>query len=255
MFACEYTFWPRRDVSRPDFIDELWSFVGELRRGGQTVNEDNVILNRSPIRYTCICPERDSLNSQHHTAYARKAYNKLVRLSARKPDFKVRGETVDAPSACVCQKWPFLILFTHFLDDSSPIVCGGFRNPVPLYRIPRLKSGNYSDYLSWQECYCNCDSLFMMSGVGEQFGYRQLSALNSELTKLGRELCAGLEKQTGVRIYYYLHRYYGTSAGGESTRRCPGCGNTWSAHDSDVFKLRCDDCRLLSTPAEEFQKG
>ena len=252
MFACEYIFWPRRGVSRPDFIDELWSLAGELRRGGQTVNEDDVILKRSSIRYLCICPERDSLDPRHHTLYAEKAYNTLVRLSARKPDLKARGETVESPSGCTCQKWPFLILFTHFLDTSSPILCGGCRNPVPLYRFPRLKDGNYSDYLTWQESYRHCDSLFIMSGVGERFGYRQMAVLNSELTELGRKLCAGLEQQTGIRVYYYLHRYYGTSAKSESTRRCPGCGNKWSAHDSSVFELRCDGCRLLSTAAQDF---
>jgi len=95
----------------------------------------------------------------------------------------------------------------------------------------------------------------MLSRAGEKFGYKQISELKSELTKLGRELCWALEKQTGVKVFYYLHRYYGTSPKNEPQRRCPGCGKQWLEQDSEVFKLICDKCRLISTVAQDFQKA
>jgi len=255
MFACEYKFFPRKGISSEGFLQDFWSFVGALVRGGQTMNEDSIIQSGSLIRYVCICPEKDSLNVRNHSTYAQKSYKKLLKASARKPQIKMLGKIVEGPLACKCRVRPFLVLFTNFLDHSSPIICGKCRQPVPLYHLPRLESGNYRDYLAWQENYRSCDSLFMLSGVGEKFGYDQISELKSELTKFGRTIGASLEKKAGVPVYYYLHRYYGTSPKAESKKRCPGCGSRWAEQESKTFQMRCDKCKLLSTPAQDFLKS
>ena len=255
MFACKYSFFPKQGIEREIFLQDFWPFVGALSKGGQTVNEDYIIQGRSTIHYTCICPEKDSLDARHHTFYAAKAYKKLLKVSVREPQIKKTGEILETPQACQCKQRLFFYLFTHFLDRSSPVVCGKCRQPVPLYRLPRFENGAYDDILSWQEIYRNCDSLFMESGAGEMFGYRQMSDLNSNLTILGRELCASLEKRTGVPVFYYLHRYYGASQKAEAKRRCPGCGSKWVEQESNVFGLRCDKCKLFSTVALEFQNA
>jgi predicted nucleic acid-binding Zn ribbon protein len=89
----------------------------------------------------------------------------------------------------------------------------------------------------------------MASRAGEKFGYKQISELNSELTKFGRELCATLEKQTSTKVFYYLHRYRETLLRSKSRRTCPGCGNKWILQESNLFRFRCDKCRLISTDA------
>ena len=254
MYACEYTFFLKKGITKENFLQDFWSFIGALHKSGQTVNEDTIIQSRSPVRYICICPEEDSLNPRHHTLYAKRAYRKLLDSSSRKPQFRVLGEIVETSRACRCKNRAFLVFFTRWLDHSSPVVCGKCGQPVPLYRLPRLEHGDYSGYLAWQETYRDCDSLFMLSGVGESFGYKQLSELKSELTKLGRELRALLQKKTGVPVFYYLHRYYGISQKAEAKRRCPGCGYMWKKQESDFFCLRCDRCQLISTVAQDFRK-
>jgi len=252
MFACEYSFFPKQGGEREIFLQDFWPFVGALGKGGQTVNEDCIIQVRSTIHYICICPEKDSLNTRHHTSYAAKAYKKLLKISARKPHIKITGEVLETPRACQCKRRPFLYLFTHFLDRSSPAVCGKCRQPVPLYRLPRFENGAYDDILGWQEIYRNCDSLFMESCAGEMFGYRQMSDLNSELTILGRKLCTFLERKTGVPVFYHLHRYYGKSSRTELKRRCPGCNGQWLLNKPmGLFDFCCKKCRLFSVIAPD----
>ena len=252
MFACEYKFFPKKGISPESFLEGFWPFVGALGKGGQTTNEDSTIYGSFPICYICICPEKDSLNPKHHHVHAKKYYQKILRMSARKPQVLLLGEIAESPRACECKKQNSLVLFTHLFDQSSPITCGKCRKPIPLYKLPVFENDAYDLVLTWQEIYRNCDSLFMLSWTGEKFGYKQMAELKSDLTKFGREICAALEKKTGIPVYYYLHRYYGTSPNAELKKRCPGCGSQWIQQESKAFELRCDKCQLLSTPAQDF---
>ena len=254
MFACEYKFFPKKGISSESFLKELWPFIGALGKGGQTTNEDNVIYDSSPLRYVCICPEKDSLNSKYHHIYTKKYYQKILRISARKPRVLLLGEIVESSRPCECKRHESFVLFTHIFDQSSPVACGKCRRPVPLYKLPILENGAYDLVLTWQEIYRNCDSLFMLSRTGEKFGYKQMAELKSDLTKFGREICAALEKKTGVPVYYYLHRYYGISPKAELKMCCPGCGGQWIRQESKTFELRCDKCQLFSNPAQDFIK-
>jgi predicted nucleic acid-binding Zn ribbon protein len=93
----------------------------------------------------------------------------------------------------------------------------------------------------------------MLSRVGEKFGYNQMAELKSDLTKLGREICAVLEKKTDVPVYYYLHRYYGVSAKAESKRRCPDCKGEWLLKEPiGIYDFCCKKCRLFSVKAPGF---
>lgn len=71
----------------------------------------------------------------------------------------------------------------------------------------------------WAATYRACDALFMLSGTGERFGYRQMARLGSPLTREGREICQAMADRMGKPWYYYLHRYYSSQS-----KTCPGCG-------------------------------
>ena len=255
MFAFEYKFFPKRGISPESFLERFWPFVGALGKGGQTTNEDSTIYGSSPVCYICICPEKDSLNPKHHHIYAKKYYQQILRMSACKPQVLLLGEIADSSRACECKNHAFFVLFTHLFDQSSPVACGKCRRPVPLYKFPAFENGAYNLILTWQEIYRDCDSLFMLSRVCEKFGYKQISELKSGLTKLGREICATLEKKMRIPVYYYLHRYYGVSEKSELKRCCPGCKGKWHLKEPvGIYDFCCKKCRLFSVIAPDLQK-
>ena len=107
----------------------------------------------------------------------------------------------------------------------------------------------------WHHRYRVLDQLWTASDVGERFAYRQLSELQSDLSKLGRLVCRNVEKTAGIPTYYYLYRWYGRSVASEHRRSCPGCGRKWFADESQrlswFFGFRCDRCRLVSNIASD----
>jgi predicted nucleic acid-binding Zn ribbon protein len=137
------------------------------------------------------------------------------------------------------------VLFTTMLDDRPPVECGDCGGAVPLYRLPKLEGDEeHSDIRSWPGAYQACDTLFMGSGVGERFGYRQMSRFDSPLTHEGREICQAMAELMGRPWSYYLTKYYSAQS-----KSCPGCGGPWVL-DEPLFGLyhyKCDDCCLLST--------
>ena len=157
---------------------------------------------------------------------------------------------MDSVSACTCHKRFPLILETSFLTQEVPLRCGECFGTFPFYRFGHtVEHGTYEDILEWKRLYDSFHRIWIHSGVGEQFAYRQLARLDSRVSQQGRETCRRIELRSGRPTYYYLYRYHGRSKAAERKRRCPGCGQTWlletpwqSHHD-----FRCDRCRLTSS--------
>lgn len=153
-------------------------------------------------------------------------------------------ELLDTHDICKCVNPSFYILFTTFLHTSSPIRCGDCGNFIPLYKLPKLDGEEeYNSILGWEEEYKACDSLFMLSGVGESFGYRQMSQLTSNLTKEGLDICQKMTKKVQRPIYYYLHKYYRPHK-----ENCPGCGKKWRLGEEllGLIRYKCDRCFIVS---------
>ena len=130
----------------------------------------------------------------------------------------------------------------------APLRCLRCEGPVPLYRLPRPISGQYSGVLAWEANYQACDALQMNCAVGERFGARQMSNPASELSRSGIAVCKEIERRTKRPVYYYLYRPNGRSRLAEMRRKCPGCGGAWLLKKPlhEKFDFRCDKCHLLS---------
>lgn len=129
--------------------------------------------------------------------------------------------------------------------------CIGCNGIVPLYRLPCPATGGYSDLLGWQSNYQACDALQINCTVGERFAEREMSDLDSSLTKSGLAICRKTQEQTGHPVYYYLFRAHGRNRAREMQRRCPSCGGSWRLSEPlyGKFDFKCDECRLLSNIA------
>jgi predicted nucleic acid-binding Zn ribbon protein len=220
--------------------------LGALLKNGQILDDYQCTEDSNSYFAFASLPARDALDSSHNNEYVQKCYTELKEAGLRQPRIRVRGS---AESVCECPKNQWFILFTQFLSIQSPLNCGKCFRAVPLYRIPHLSGGEYLDVRHWQADYKACDTLQMHCGTGrDRFGTRQMSEVNSSLSKEGITLCRAIEKATRKPTYYYLYRYTGRGDEYERNRKCPSCGGEWLLKKRlhRLFDFRCRQCRLLS---------
>jgi predicted nucleic acid-binding Zn ribbon protein len=208
--------------------------------------------------YTTL-PEPESLADRHASRWVREALERLPTVGLGPPRTTVLGTNPEVGSADECARPSAYILFTHRVDKVSPLVCGDCFLPAPLYRIPDPRDGGgREDAVLRQLDYQRCDSLWIGSGTGEQFGRREMARLDGSLSEHGRRVCEWVNAGTGVPTYYYPYRAEGGSRQTELRRRCPGCrGRRLLAEPWHIgaFRFRCDTCRLLSNSAFELRDG
>jgi predicted nucleic acid-binding Zn ribbon protein len=196
-------------------------------------------------------PAADAFESRVASEWISKALESMREAGLSAPEFTEIDGDETGTEACSCDERSSLILFTTYVQLSPPVTCGDCYRAIPLYWLPRFDNDEFREVMTWQSNYQACDTLFMNSGPGERSGYRQMSRVDSHLTRDGRAICKHFEDGTGRPAYYYLHRYYARSQAREAARPCPGCGGDWalSGRWHNYFDFKCDDCRLLSAAA------
>jgi len=238
----------RQTVKAEEAIE---SYLAALVQNGQ-ITDPALAKVRGGYRVFASLPARDALHRRHASNWVRRAQAGLNSLGIRTPKMRVIGPDPEEPAACVCQRRPFLILFTDFLTEASPVRCGRCFGPVPVYLLPHLESVESGrEVLRWQDVYQSLDALWIDSGVAERYAYRQLSDVRSPLSHEGRELAKQLEAKVGVPVYYYLMKHYGVSDKRDRQRRCPSCRGRWLLPESlhRFLDFRCERCRLVSNVA------
>lgn len=189
----------------------------------------------------------DALSAEFNDKWSIECTADIRKLKVE-PKVTVLGEEPESNFLCECQKPANYILQTNFLTIESPLSCFKCFGTVPLYKIPRKSELNVQDIVIWQSNYQACDTLFMNSGPGERFGTNQMSKFDSPLTKQGLEVCAAIQKATGKKVFYYLHKYYAKSQEDELQRKCPGCNGNWLLKKPfRFFDFMCKKCKLLSS--------
>lgn len=237
-----------------EFYECAHSLMCSLRRNGQIIDGEYT-LSKVPegvkafVRVPCI----DSLDEKYNNKYVNFDYDKLRDFENFAIEKILIGEEVEASRTCTCKSHTSFILFTHFLDTTTPLCCGDCLGPVPLYKIlPLDGKSNYHGFLHWQSNYKACDTLQMGCTVGERFGSQQMFKLDSPLNKQGLDICNEITNLTGIPTYYYLHKATsGISMKKEKERKCPNCGGEWLLEEPYLgrFDFKCDQCKLLSNIA------
>ncbi len=233
MFLCEYDFFP--DASRND-LDEYWhgplsSFLAALYQNGALMGSPwHLLQAEDRVRLTGIVPTEDALDARYYDRRTSEVLERLIEQSSRPPAFRILGKVLGLADCCSCPSPGWYVLFTTLLNDRPPVECGDCGRSVPLYRLP-LSEEETPDIRRWGVIYQACDMLFIQSGVGERFGYWQMSRFDSPLTRESREICRAMT------------RYYR-----RPESRCPGCGEAWKleAPLPGLYTHRCDRCCLVS---------
>lgn len=252
MFVAQITFEPLDGETTEAQYNEINKFLGALRMDGRVLGKE-LLLIKNDNNYNSIVPipAQDAFKQLTENKFLEKDLNKFAELGLKEPSFQVLGEDNSENLACECKNSAAFILFTNYILIQSPLRCADCFMPVPLYRIPRFKSNEYYEIISWQSDYKSCDSLQMNCKTGEKFALREMLQLDSSLTKQGLEICAEIKKLTGKDCYYYLYKYYGKSDKKERERKCPVCNGEWLLKESwhDLFDFKCDKDYLLSNIA------
>jgi predicted nucleic acid-binding Zn ribbon protein len=224
------------------------SLISALVRNGNLVEAFPVAAGSGAWTVHGIAPARDAFQKANWNEYVQRAISGLAQVDLKLPRIRFLGPVPETGSAFRCGKPKGYFLFTTFLQMGPPVHCIDCGGPIPLYRLPRSKTSEHSALLCWNSNYKACDTLQMKCTVGERFGERQMSDINSALSRSGLAVCEEIEQSTGRPTYYYLYRGTVTSAAKELRRKCPGCGSPWLMESPlhHKFDFKCDKCHLLS---------
>jgi predicted nucleic acid-binding Zn ribbon protein len=247
LLLLEWDFFPRDAHTELDqFLDSaVFSFLSGLIHTGVLLNGPwHLVALDDRVRFFGIAPAEDALETENFNRYVRESLEKVLQQSRQPPSLRVLGNAQGTENCCSCEAPTGYVLITTFLRDEPPVRCADCGRPVPLYRIPRLPDEEeHSDIRQWAGNYQAYDTLYMLSGAGERSSYRQMSRLDSALTREGRQICANMAARTGKPWYYYLHRDYSPQR-----KVCPGCGGPRALGEQvhGLYDYRCDHCFLLS---------
>jgi len=250
MKVCKIVAQRERQQGNGAQFDAFGGLVGAYRLDGHVLGRElmTVSLDQRIEAYVFV-PAGDAFDPATENEWILKRTDEAKAAGLSEPAFVTVGDDTSEPDGCSCTASNSLILFTTYIQIQSPVRCGDCFRPVPLYRLPRFKNNEFTEVISWADDWKACDSLFMGSTTGERFGYREMSQIDSSLSRHGRAICAHFEQGTGNAAYYYLHRYYGRSRAVEEARKCPGCGGEWRLAERwhNLFDFRCEKCRVVSS--------
>lgn len=256
MYVAEVSFESRAGAKRREAAQAICALLASWRSTGQILDPWPALARRGPSHVAfLLVPERASLVPRHDSDYGRKNRAGLKVASVAAPRVRIVGLETDGEPECRCRRPAAYVLYTTYLDLESPLRCGDCFRPVPLYRLPRMEGGVQEDAVFWAGDFRRCDALQMNCATGERFGTREVSRLDSSLSRRGRAVCDRLQAATGVPVFHYLYRYGGRSVAKEEARRCPGCDRRWLLREPwhRLFDFRCERCRLVSNIAFDVQ--
>jgi predicted nucleic acid-binding Zn ribbon protein len=251
MFVAQIHFDLQPTADREDASSAVTSLLGSLRTSGQICGKGwPIALGEETCTAYVLLPAEDALAPDHESSYVRKNLAGLAQAGVSEPRAMVLGKDVDGEAPCACGTPPSYVLYTNYASEDPPVRCGGCFRPIPLYSLPPTNDEGYSDALSWQWYYQDCDSLQMGCQVLERAATREISRVESTLSQKGLRICREWAASTGVSFYYYLYRYGARSQAQERKRLCPSCGGPWLLEEPwHLFDFKCDRCRLLSNIA------
>ena len=232
--------------------DAIWGILAALCKNGQIFREYVVAKRKNSYVGFVELPEKTALKKSNNNKWVNKSYSDLNKSGLEIPIIKIISEVEFNGKPCRCKSPRSYILYTHYLDNQTPLMCGDCWSLVPLYRIlPTYDESEFYDLLQWQKDYIACDKLQMQCQTGERFGLREMTKVNSSLSKRALELCRKIEKSTGKPVFYYLCHTSARSKTANLKRKCPSCNGEWLLPKQlhKIFDFRCENCRLLSNIA------
>ncbi len=235
-------------------IDSIWPFIGCLEKEGVVFGEPILGVQKEDIVCITKCFAPFSLKETCISEYTISALNRIIEEFGQEPRFEFGSLPKKTSSKIVNPK--SILLFTHFLDNCSPIVDPQTGKAIPMHHV-KMVYQTKEGLLWWQEMYKSFDRQFMMGHDKiEMTAYKQIADPNSEFGKESRKLAKDIEEETGVPTYYFLMRHFAFDCG-EKDLPCPVCSNEWLKKDDFKVKLKfvewvCHSCRIMSSSGVSY---
>ncbi len=245
-------------LEKGKFEDLVQVFAISLLKNWQILGHYDLAWNEGSLWCYAPLSRRNSFKETYLSNWGKSTFSELVANSVQ-PSWEILDDEA-AEEIADWQREKEFVLFTHFLDESSPLVSLTSSHPIALYSLP-ISDATREEAYSWAIEYREFDSKFMSTFTSLELAcYRQLAEVNSAVSAKGRELCSIIEKASKIPTYYYLHRYWGSMQELTLGRPCPGCGRDWMIHTVDShngfydFCFRCSSCRLVSHHPKTFDE-
>lgn len=239
-----------------DISDMAFEHLCTLRMNGQVCGREwSLYLNNNHYIAVVLSPERHSLSPKFNGRFVTKNLEKL-RENGVVTSNHVLGKNTQGADPCRCKNPSAYVVYTDYVSLESPVRCLDCFNPVPLYKLPTMPSEEYNELISWQSDYQACDGLQMNCSTLEKAATRQISDVQSSLSKSGRAHCQTLEKLVVKPFFYYLYRAHARNLSAEKKHLCPSCKKPWYLETAlhSLFHFKCDHCHLVANLAWEIQK-
>lgn len=248
MILVEVKFGRGSSLQKSELEDIADGYIASLFHAGQLCGEYFLTWIKGELICHTLMAGVGAGKPRFHSDWGNANLKKVVKAFRQKPVWMVRDD--ELPKRNISWNASTLHLFTHALDWKPPVCRGDTGEAVPTFLLP-LDFQTKDDIGRWQAEYVLHDRLWLNSGSLEMRAYKELVDPASELSVGGRELCAAIEKATGVPTYYFLMRYHAPEQG-DDNRPCPGCGKDWHTPKSPDapfhhWPFRCQHCRLVST--------
>ncbi len=241
-----------------ELADAATRYLGAMLRNGQICGEYVTGWSEGIFRAFVRVSHRTAIEEKYLSEVGQECLATVQRQFGSAPVWEILDDNISRKVPTL-KSATSLYLFTHGLNEDSPVHHGDRGTGLPLHLLPvdgRLRS----ELFCWAETYSDVDRIWFRTAALEMPAYEQLASINSELALNGRSLCRQLEESVGKPTFYYLIRHWGELAT-EDNRPCPGCGKAWQQSDSPMpssipfhkFHFRCDTCRLVSHRAVCFE--
>ncbi len=238
------------DFDKEKLSAEFVILISELSRSGQIMGGESSYFTENEIICYPNTLEMDSLDTKYNNKWVDLRIKNLEDWCNAELRTEFVGEHIPLSNdVCKCNTHDSYVLFTTFLKENSPVICGSCGSPVPVYRINELTDKDQYDIQSWEGDYISCDNLNMGCSVGEKWAIKQMSDATSQLSKSGLKVCSRIAEITEVPVYYYLFNYRRISIVKDKLRRCPTCNGKWLLQERwlGLYDFKCDKCKLVSS--------
>ena len=254
MLFARISFVPNNDHEEAELVSAAENFLSALYRNGQIVGDCVTGWYDGVFDAVVYASHRDALHPRYHSRWVKAALVEIHASFGGDPICEVIDDNVSVPVPTL-KSAASLFLYCDSVSRTSPVRHGNRGTPIAVPLLP-IRDELRDEICDWTTAWCSHDRLFFGGGPLEIPAYHQLADPFSELMSEGRRLAAEIEQAVGVMVYSYVLRHWGLPEG-ETSRVCPGCGQSWLAAGSPFpsrepfqrFHFRCDACRLVSHAA------
>lgn len=242
-------FQTRGDTDPAEVAELVLGLLSAWRMSGQVCGREwPVHFEGTTCHTTVLTPGHDALQPQFHNRYVNQNLSRLHERGISAPRAVLTAPDPCGADLCTCASPGSYLLMTNFISLEPPVRCLDCMGTVPLYTLPARPDEDHHALICWQSDYKSCDALQMNCATLERAAIRQLSDVNSSLSRRGRDIGETLSGLTGKPFYYYLMRTHGRSLAAEKKRPCSSCGQPWYLESPrhSWLHFQCDHCHLLS---------